>query len=204
MPKFSVILSHYWGDWHFIGHAFQCLENQICKDFEVILMGQCREESDFQWATNHINNSIPNMTFPHSVHLSKTDGFWGNTERGHGLQHATGEYVVWLNGDNLVYPNWLSNHLENFAVNKDPISLINIDWWQWGRNKGKLPVEIRYGGVDLLNFAMTTELARKSDAFGLWIQHVLTSDWHVLEKAILQEKATLYWNRDQPVCAAHF
>src|SRR5262249_5940011 len=110
---------------------------------------------------------------------SSTIGF---RERHYSLQLARGEYIVWLNADNLVYPDWLANHANNVRANPGAISVVNIQYWQRQDYWGVLPKNLAYGELDLLNYALPLELARREKVFGTFEEHIPHADWLAFER----------------------
>jgi hypothetical protein len=97
MPRFSVILIHYQG---VISHrefcrCFQSLANQTYQDFELL--------------TYHdgplLDTSLPMPTPIRCMDRRYND--YGHSLRDRGIREATGDYIVHMNGDNLLYPNAL-------------------------------------------------------------------------------------------------
>jgi hypothetical protein len=178
------------------------MRNQTFKDFELIFMFHSRTKEEFP--TAYVDQWMAEFQVPWSLHCRIDDTFWGNTERGLALQLAKGKYITWFSGDNLAYPNWLACHIENFANEKTEVSLVNIDYWRFGKYKGIMPTALKYGEVDLMNFALSVNLARKIDAFGPWVKDKCSSDWYVLNRALDSElNIKVVWDRNQPVCGCH-
>jgi hypothetical protein len=130
---------------------------------------------------------------------SNTVGF---RERNYSLQIAKGEYIAWLNVDNLVYPNWLQNHYDNVQKARGAISVVNIQYWKLQEYWGILPFKLAYGEFDLLNFALPLELAKKKNVFGPDVERIVHADWLAFENC--SRETAVIWKRDQPVCACHF
>lgn len=199
---FSVVVSGYWADQHYLQHAIHGLMRQNFKDFEVIVTIRLKEGM-VRLAHDNVRNTIP-CNWLYTDHDHSFSKGQGNRERSLALRQAMGSYVTWLSIDNLVYPNWLSCHFENFQKNPDLMSFVNIDYFRHGHYYGKLPTSIAYSGVDLLNLALPTDLAREIDAFGPEMEREECSDWRVVERALKKGGKRYSWNPEQPICACHF
>jgi Glycosyl transferase family 2 len=194
---FSVVITVYEGDQIFLPRAMTGLLNQTFKDFEVIVVVD--GETPLRPYDPH---HVCGKTIPATVVYRPRSNTIGFRERHHSLQLVRGEYVVWLNGDNLVYPNWLSCHHENLAGNLGAISVVNIQYWLRHDYWGVLPTALAYGHLDLLNYALPRELARRANVFGPDTERIPHADWIAFERCA--RDAPVVWKRDQPVCACHF
>jgi hypothetical protein len=196
--QFSVVITMHEGDQVFLPRALTCLLNQECQDFELLILVDGAEP-----LSPYDPEALARQTLPARVvrlPRSKTIGF---RERHHSLGLARGEYVAWLNVDNLVYPNWLCTHRSN--ISRSPpgaISVVNIQYWQRQRYWGVLPRALAYGVFDLLNYALPLELARKHRVFGPDTERLDYADWIAFERCA--RDAPVCWDPEQPVCACHF
>ncbi len=192
----SVILGSHSQDVHFLPHALAGLMNQEFKDFELVVTMKSGT-GVVPDVTGKYSNTLPARYY----YLPANDT-GGNRERRFGLHVAQGRYVAWLSADNLVYPNWLSNHARNIAERDGAASVINTHHWHRGGYQGVMPGSLECGRIDLLNFALPTGLARRTDAFGPATEYAITSDWFAFEPCARESGAV--WHPDQPVCACHF
>jgi glycosyltransferase involved in cell wall biosynthesis len=97
MPRFSVIIPHYQGS---ISHELLCravhsLEEQTYKDYEIL----CYHDGPL------LDRSLP-MPVP-IRETAERYGDMGHSLRDRGIREATGDYIVHLNSDNLLYPRAL-------------------------------------------------------------------------------------------------
>jgi hypothetical protein len=194
---FSVVVTVYAGDQVFLPPAATGLMNQTFRDFEVIVVVDGEEPLSPYDPHVVFGNTIPARVVYRP--RSSTIGF---RERHHGLGLARGEYVAWLNADNLVYPNWLQCHRENATSEPGAISVVNIHYWRLQHYRGVLPTALAYTHLDLLNYALPRELARRLDVFGPEEEHIPHADWVAFERCA--REAPVAWRRDQPACACHF
>ena len=104
---FSVVITVYENDQIFLPRVMTGLLNQTFKDFEVIVVvdGEVRFLH-----TTRTWFAVRRSPRPWSIGPGATRS--GSVS---GISHSNlrGEYAVWLNADNLVYPNWLQCHHEN-------------------------------------------------------------------------------------------
>ena len=194
---FSVVVTVHEADQIFLPRAMTGLLNQSFRDFEVIVVVD-GEEPLRPYDPLHVCGK----TVPARVEYRPRSGTLGFRERRFGLSLARGDYVAWLNGDNLVYPNWLACHAENLAGAPGAISVVNAQYWHREDYRGVLPTGLAYGHIDLLNYVLPRELAARADVFGPAVERVQYADWLAFESCA--RVAPVVWNRDQPVCACHF
>jgi hypothetical protein len=108
MPRFSVILIHYQGS---ISHrefcrCFQSLANQTYQDFELLA---------------YHDGPLLDTTLPMPVSFRCMDrryNDYGHSLRDRGIREATGDYILHLNADNLLYPNALEEISQ--AIDRPP------------------------------------------------------------------------------------
>src|SRR5262245_58061214 len=102
---FTVAITMHAQDQIFLPRAMTGLLNQSYKEIEVLILVDGESLLTPYDPTEICNKTLQGQV----VYLpqSRTIGF---RERHHSLQLARGEYIAWLNVDNLVYPNWLQNH----------------------------------------------------------------------------------------------
>jgi glycosyltransferase involved in cell wall biosynthesis len=194
---FSVVITVYQNDQIFLPRAMTCLLNQTFKEFEIMVMVDGETP-----LTRYDPHHICHKTLPAQVVYLPRSNSIGFRERHHSLQLASGEYIVWLNVDNLVYPNWLQNHYENTRQAPGGISVVNIQYWQRIDYWGVLPRTLAYGELDLLNYALPLELARRMGVFGQDTENIAHADWLAFERCA--REAPVFWPREQSVCACHY
>lgn len=195
MPQFSVILTTYQNDSHYLPHVVQSLINQTYKDFETLLMVDGSLNFDPDPIIRHLNGKV--------IYTPKVNTC-GFSQRREAITRSAGQYLVWLNVDNLVYPNYLQAHADNFATNPMAISVVNIHYWlKHDRWEHILPNEmLSCGRVDLLNYSLPKGLAKQIDAFRQSEEHIGESDWLTLERAM--GVAPIVWVKNQPPVGCHF
>lgn len=182
-------------------HCIQSLMNQTNRNFETIVMID--------------GYALSYDPVPMTMRLCEMSGTVGTTvftvkqdtcgyaQRSHALiDHVRGSHLLWLNADNLVYPRFIETHYDNINKNPDAISVVNIHYWLKDHYWGVLPRAFLCGNLDLLNYCLPTELARKVNACGEYAKNGGEEDWFTLERAM--KHAPVIYNKDQEPVAAHF
>lgn len=179
--KFSIIMS-VWQPWEYTRHALASLIPQVHQDWELILVadGEMSPVVDiFLRAFSH----WPERRIV-TVDSPRVEGIWGNRARRLGLDHCQGDYVCWVNHDNVVFPDYLSSHARNIEKTPGCLSVVNIECWVKSRYYGLFPFgEPRLTKIDLMNFAMPLGIARQVDAFGPAMEKIHHADWLTYEAA---------------------
>ena len=200
-PRFTIGVQCYDRDVDDLRKVITCLRRQTVQDFECIIT----------WKTGTYDtikrNEVDSFTidFPQAqnkVYITDPNPTMGSVERYNALHHATSPYIAWVSADNLVFDDFVAQHLANFETRCD-ISIVNTDYWTTRGFAGQFPRAVEFQCIDLLNFAMTTELARRIEAFAVRDALIYESDWSVLDRAI-KSGAKLMWKRGARCCAAHF
>jgi GT2 family glycosyltransferase len=100
-PYVSIIIVNYNGA-PFLPLLFSSLEKQTFKDFEIIFVDNASKDKSIKIAEDFSRKERIRMKI---IKLSQNFGFCkGNNI---GLSYAEGKYVVLLNNDTFVAPNWL-------------------------------------------------------------------------------------------------
>jgi hypothetical protein len=119
------------------------------------------------------------------------------------MQHCQGDYIAWLNVDNLVYPEWLQNHADNIRASAGCISVVNVDYWHKDNYYNHLPNgELYLGKMDLLNYVLPTAIAKQVDAFCQADECDPCADYYAFARA--RALASIVWIENQPTCGGHF
>ena len=104
-PKISIITPVYDNGKEYKGLKWlnllnECLINQIEQDFEWVIV--------YDGISNDCRKTVKNFKNVKYYELGKRHGNWGNYARDFGLQQALGEYVVFIDQDNIIFENYLS------------------------------------------------------------------------------------------------
>jgi GT2 family glycosyltransferase len=97
MTAVSVIIINYNGR-RFLGACLESLRAQDYTDFEIIVVDNASTDGCADWLSEH----YPEVKV---VRAQRNLGFAGGNNEG--VRHACGEWVVLLNNDTTVQPNWL-------------------------------------------------------------------------------------------------
>lgn len=194
--NFTVVVTGYRGDFHLLPHCVNALIRQSMQGFETIIV--LKDEH-----MRKIPRCIAALTRKGVLFTNETDTF-GNNERHLGMLEASGDYVAWVNADNLVYPDWIANHAKCFEQHgSNAISVVNCHYWGKDGYAGILPRSLQFAEMDLINFALPIGVAREIDAFGVvGGGDDMGSDSHVFDAACAY--ATPRWDKNQQPCCAHF
>src|SRR5262245_57890572 len=117
---FSVVINVFDAHQMFLPRALTGLLNQTFRDFELLVVVDGEERLHPFDPVDLCRQTVPGQVIYRP--RSHTDG---NRERNFALSVARGNYIVWLNADNLVYPDWLRNHYSNAAGQAGAVSVVN-------------------------------------------------------------------------------
>src|SRR4051794_9736693 len=123
--QFTVVVNVYNAHQVFLPRVLTGLMNQTYKEFELVVVVD-GEESLFPYEPGTLCRQLS----PATVMYRPRSRTHGNRERNFALSLAAGSHIVWLNADNLVYPDWLQNHTANLKDNPGAISVVNIQYWR--------------------------------------------------------------------------
>lgn len=99
----------------------------------------------------------------------------GNYQRNYALKYATGEFIIYLDDDNIIYDNCLSSMVGQFT--SDNIGYV-IGPILYGNNIMSPKYPFRWGKIDLLNYMVRRKLVEK-----LWGQNVhMSADFYLIDR----------------------
>lgn len=110
-----------------------------------------------------------------SYHCTGRMNVMGNYQRNVALNFASGEYILYLDDDNIIYEDCLSRMVQGFSGEDIGYVIAPIRYGD-GVMVPKLP--FRWGEVDLLNFMVRRDLVEK--AWGQSMHHC--ADFFLIEK----------------------
>lgn len=176
--KFSIVMTAF-EPWLLLPRALACVGQQTHSVWEVIVAvdGPCPDGPDDprrviqSFRQHHPRHSIELLELPRAA------GCFGNVGRNVALSRGTGDYVCWVNHDNLIAPDYLATHAENIRSQPGCISVVGIEYWTGGTCHGSFPRQLARSKIDLLNFSVPMDLARRVQAFGGNHQRVYAADW---------------------------
>ena len=183
MPDFSIVMSAF-QPWWPIEYALACVAAQSFEGWELLVVPDGEPD---KFAKKQVEKLV--LKWNHRIRLiecPRREGCWGNLARNTGTHEATGRYICWVNHDNLIFPDYLKRHMQNFQKMKDGngISVVPIHLKHRGEYFGHYPKDrIRLAGIDLLNFSMPTKVAQEIDAFGEKHAETYEADWLLYQRA---------------------
>lgn len=121
VPKVSVILICY-NQESFVAEALNSALNQQYPDFEVIIADDCSTDT-----TSKVIDSVldihPQSNKAFRVRADKNLGISGNWNRA--LEHATGEYIIGMAGDDVSLPGRLRAIMEVFRAHSGVFAVVS-------------------------------------------------------------------------------
>lgn len=201
-PCITIVMTVF-ESWDLLPRAVACVMQQDYPHWELILAvdgpAPTQEYSPRQMV-HQLHRLLPKKRVE-LLELPRSPGCWGNVGRHEALRHARGDYVCWVNHDNLITARYLSAHVENIREAAGPcVSVVDIEWWQNDRYRGRLPQAWRSGKIDLLCYAIPLTTAREICAFGPEMQTVYAADWLVFDRS----RSRLPVIQNQIVVGTHF
>lgn len=110
MPFFSIITPTF-NRAHLIGKMIKSVMEQTFVDFELIIVDD--------GSTDHTKSHIQSYTDPRIKYVFQENGERGKA-RNTGVQHATGNYVFFLDSDDLIYPDHLQHAFDEIQQRNQP------------------------------------------------------------------------------------
>lgn len=199
--QFSIVMTLFETP-HFLPRAISTLLQQTNSDWELILVS----DGPFPDSPYHPEKLKKNLLTFHpelrwrNFETAAAPGCFGNRARHFGLQQANGNYICWVNHDNLILPNYLEAQQENITRTPDCLSLVDIELWQNHLYRGRFPKALRRSRIDLLNIALPRKTALEIDAFGKQVERIYAADWNLFAEASKHLK--IEWNHQ--VAGTHF
>jgi len=179
--KFSIVMSAY-KPWNLTEHAIWSVVLQSYHSWELIVVSDGPTTGDVHNIIKQASFEVPGRIKLHQV--SRVEGAHGNMARNAGVYLAQGEYICWVNHDNVLFPDYLLAHYENFEKHPNCVSLVRCEVISRGIYLGLLPKsEMKVGAIDLMNFAMPTSKAREIDAFCEARSHNYAEDYEIFMAA---------------------
>ena len=180
--KFSIAMTAF-DTYCFLPRAIACVLQQEHVDWELLLVCDGPTPSDDfdpERMLARARRRAPGRRME-CWRLPRAEGCYGNVARRFALEQATGDYVCWVNHDNLIAPRYLAAHAENIRKSPGCVSVVDIAYWRNAVPHGPFPRALRRSRIDLLNFAAPTELCRRVDAFGDGMSREYAADWRVFD-----------------------
>lgn len=119
MVKFSIIIPVY----NLEDYLYRCLEsvlNQAYNDFEIILINDGSDDNSLNIIEEFKNQYSSKIKVISQVNQGVSSA------RNKGLQEAEGEYIIFIDGDDYIDSNHLSNILEYIGKSKNSFILNSL------------------------------------------------------------------------------
>ncbi|SEK17486.1 Glycosyl transferase family 2 [Pseudobutyrivibrio ruminis] len=123
--KFSVIMPTY-GVGDYIGDALGCLQMQTYDNFEVIIVDDCSPDSSGDIARGYMERDDRFYYVKHETNQGVS------AARNTGIEHATGDYILFLDPDDLYERNLL--RVCAAALERNPVDLLVYSFTEDYRN----------------------------------------------------------------------
>lgn len=118
-PLFTIVVPVY-NRAHLIERTLQSVLAQTCQDFEVCVVDDGSKD-DIEAAIDRIGDP--------RVRLIRQENAGGGAARNNGIEHAVGQYIAFLDSDDLFMPDKLSRYAREFPLREDTVlySSMNVD-----------------------------------------------------------------------------
>ncbi len=181
--KFSVVMS-VWEPWELFEHALACVMLQTHINWEIIIVSDGHPPESVFHIVRLARKKLKGFNVMEFITTDRAEGCWGNPARRMGMEAARGDYVCWVNHDNIIFPNYLAAHADNFARERACVSVVPIMLRANQREIGLLPKRpVRISHIDLMNFALPLDVAKSIGAFTDDLKTTYAADWPIYEKA---------------------
>lgn len=177
-PKFSVITPVRQST-NYILQLAKSLCWQTVKDFEWVVV----EDGNSGKLEQQVLASGLNCKF---AHTDLTNG-WGNLQRNVAIGMAVGEYVCFIDDDDLPLPNWLE---DMFGVTEDVV-IKGVNWPESPYFEKILPFDgaVRVGTVSTQNITVRSTIAKE---VGWPVSSVRENDFRFIENCLKGNRTVLY------------
>jgi hypothetical protein len=173
MKSFSIALTYFESPDN-LSRALYCLSQQTYTAFEVIPVFDGEDaKAEFMYKQFCAKKGDPRFRPAIIFPRTEVDSAYGNDIRFAAIAYCHKDYIIWYGHDCLIDKDYLQTHAEQIEDDWC-ISLVSQEhftWWNhtqgWTLYQETLPhttdpASLRVGGVDLLNFALPTHVARES------------------------------------------
>ena len=196
MKKVSIILTTYKGE-DCIHRCLQAACSQDYPEYEVIVVDDNGRGSESQVLTERlVNPFVEKYNVKYIVHESNKNG---SVARNTGIRNSSGEYITFLDDDDVLYPNSLidrvaalENHTEEYGIVLGSFKIIREGF----NSQDNI---YAFDGDILKDFLLnkiqspsTVIMVRKTviDKVGLWDESFLRhQDWEFVTRVVYEYKA---------------
>lgn len=122
--KVSIIIPAYNAS-KFIGETLDSVLNQKYNNIEVIVVENHSDDNTFSIVEEYVRN------YPKVIKLYKNKSKGPCSARNYGFELSTGAYILYLDADDLISENKLSNQIELLNMNDDPNAISISKWYHF-------------------------------------------------------------------------
>lgn len=174
MPRVSIIVPTYNGE-KFIGRALQSALNQSFQDFEILVVDDVSTD-DTKEKVMVLAKKDQRIRL---IALEKNSG-GGAVPRTTGCKVARGEFIAFLDQDDMYMPDYLKRKVEYFDLHKDINFLSSLAWTFDDDSKNKKIINCEIGGpVNTMTRRETLERVgffkesqTNADDVGMWYRYI--------------------------------
>jgi glycosyltransferase involved in cell wall biosynthesis len=131
--------------------AIESVSSQTYSYWEHIIVSDGFDQR-VQELINQLND--PRIHYKYTLKLN----VMGNYQRNYALKYSTGEYILYLDDDNILYKNSLSIMLSGFTSEEVGFVVCPIKYVDTVKDPGK---EFKYREIDLLNYMVRRKLVER-------------------------------------------
>ena len=113
-PLVSVIMPTY-NHAQFIGEAIDSVLNQTYRNFELIIIDNFSEDNTERIVTSHKDDRIKYLKFKNNGVIAAS--------RNYGIRHSQGEYIAFLDSDDIWLPEKLEKQIKVFQISNETVML---------------------------------------------------------------------------------
>ena len=121
--RFSIILAAYNVE-KYIGEALKSVINQTYENYEIIVVDDCSTDDTMKVVKQYNDKRI-------KVYSTKANTKTAGAPRNIGLQHAKGEYILFLDGDDRLYNNKVLEKI-NKLIGNDVYDILYLGYQDMG------------------------------------------------------------------------
>lgn len=123
MPKFSIITPLY-NSFELMDNYFSSMENQLFKDFELIIVDDCSTDSSYEKLKEKVKSTQLAIK-----PLQMTQNGGPGKARNMGIENASGEWITFVDNDDWVDEKFLESI--NSIIEREKVNCVIYDYYNW-------------------------------------------------------------------------